>query len=96
MSSPYEEQYFNIEVDGQLIPAQHGQTIAAALAAAGRRVLRRTGSGAPRGLFCGMGVCFECLVSVDGIAEKRACMTPARPGMRVQLLVGEGTVDGDD
>jgi predicted molibdopterin-dependent oxidoreductase YjgC len=85
MSLPYEDQSFNIEVDGQLIPVRHGQTIAAALMADGRRVFRHTQSGAPRGLFCGMGVCFECLVTVDGVADQRACMTPVRPGMRIHL-----------
>ncbi len=96
MSLPDEDQVFNIAVDGQLIPARHGQTIAAALMAAGRRVFRRTQSGAPRGLFCGMGVCFECLVTVDGVAGQRACITPARPGMQIHLPPGEEKVDGDD
>lgn len=95
MSSSNESRYFDIDVDGQLISVQHGQTIAAALAAAGRRVLRRTQSSASRGLFCGMGVCFECLVMVDG-TERRACITPVRPGMRIHLLAGKETFYGDD
>lgn len=89
MSLPYEDQPFDIEVNGQLIPARHGQTIAAVLMAAGRRVFRHTQSSAPRGLFCGMGVCFECLVTVDGIADQRACMTSAQPGTRIRLPVSE-------
>jgi predicted molibdopterin-dependent oxidoreductase YjgC len=96
MSLPYEGQLFNIEVDGQLIPAYHGQTIAAALMAAGRRIFRHTWTGTPRGLFCGMGVCFDCLVAVDDGIEKRACITPARPGMRIHLLNGEEGDSGDD
>jgi aerobic-type carbon monoxide dehydrogenase small subunit (CoxS/CutS family) len=40
---------------------------------------------APRGIYCGMGVCFECAVSVDGVAV-RACITQVRPGMRVEAL----------
>ena len=79
------DQTFDLEVDGQPIPAHRGQTIAAALMAAGRRTFRHTRSGAPRGLFCGMGVCFECRVTVDGVAGQRACITLARPGMRVHL-----------
>jgi len=76
---------FDIEVDGRLVPAESGQTIAAALIGAGISVFRHTPSGAPRGIFCGMGVCFDCLVTVDGLADQRACVTPVRPGMRVQL-----------
>jgi predicted molibdopterin-dependent oxidoreductase YjgC len=96
MSLPYEDRFFNIEVDGQLIPAYHGQTIAAALMAAGRRIFRYTQTGTPRGLFCGMGVCFDCLVAVDDGIEKRACITLARPGMRIHLLNGkEGDSGGD-
>lgn len=95
MPLPYENQFFNIEVDGQLIKARQGQTIAAALMAAGRRVFGYTRSGAPRGLFCGMGVCFECLVAVNG-TQQRACVTMARPGMQIQLLAGEGEENGND
>jgi predicted molibdopterin-dependent oxidoreductase YjgC len=76
---------FNIDVDGERIPARQGQTIAAALTASGRRVFGRTPDGSRRGLFCGMGLCFECVVTVDGTTEQRACMTLARPGMRIRL-----------
>jgi len=76
---------FNIEVDGRLIAAEAGQTVAAALIGAGIVVFRHTPTGAQRGIFCGMGVCFDCLVTVDGLADQRACITPVRPGMRVQL-----------
>ncbi len=76
---------FTIEVNGQPVTALPGQTVAAALLAAGRRILRHTPSGAPRGLFCGMGVCFDCLVQIDGLSGVRACLTPARPGMQVRL-----------
>jgi predicted molibdopterin-dependent oxidoreductase YjgC len=89
-------EFFSIEVDRQTIPARHGQTIAAALAAAGRRVFRRAPDGTFRGLFCGMGVCFECLVTVDGVGEQRACMTLAQPGMRIRLSLGlEGSLEQD-
>ena len=81
---------FDIEVDGRLVPAEAGQTVAAALIGAGIVVFRHTPAGAPRGIFCGMGVCFDCLVTVDGLAEQRACMTPVRRGMRVQTRSAEG------
>lgn len=80
-----EEQHFNIQVNGRGIPARAGQTVAAALLAAGIQTLRHAQSGAPRGLFCGMGVCFECRVRIDGLPEQRACMIPARPGLQVWL-----------
>jgi predicted molibdopterin-dependent oxidoreductase YjgC len=70
-------------VDGQPISAYEGETLAAALLAAGRRTFRHTvPGGKPRGVFCGIGVCFDCLVTVDG-SQIRACVTPVRDGMRV-------------
>ena len=71
-------------VDGHPIPAYEGETIAAALLAAGRRTFRHTvPGGEPRGVFCGIGVCFDCLVTVDGTQTVRACVTPVSDGMRV-------------
>jgi predicted molibdopterin-dependent oxidoreductase YjgC len=81
-----EQQHFNILVDGQSIPAREGQTIAAAMLAAGQRIFRHTPQGAPRGLFCGMGVCFECLVTVNGQFGQRACLTPVRSGMKIRRM----------
>ncbi len=81
---PAEFEQFTIQVDGESLPARRGQTVAAVLTGAGRLVLRRTASGAPRGVFCGMGVCYDCVVTIDGVPDQRACMTPARPGMWVQ------------
>jgi predicted molibdopterin-dependent oxidoreductase YjgC len=70
-------------VDGQALPAYEGETVAAALLAAGRRTFRHTVPGGhPRGVFCGIGVCFDCLVTVDG-SQIRACVTPVRDGMQV-------------
>jgi NADPH-dependent 2,4-dienoyl-CoA reductase/sulfur reductase-like enzyme len=63
-----------IRFDGQPIASRPGQTVAAALTAAGVRVWRTTRHGAPRGLFCGMGVCQDCLVTIDGRSNQRACM----------------------
>ncbi len=89
-------EHFTITVDGAPMPAREGQTIAAALLAAGRSLLRHTQSGAPRGIFCGMGVCFDCLVTVDGLTDQRACITPVRPGMQVQLTLARERHDGRD
>jgi predicted molibdopterin-dependent oxidoreductase YjgC len=76
-----------LRVDGQLIPAYEGETVAAALLAAGRRIFRqRVPSGDPRGIFCGIGMCFDCLVTVDSTQIVRACMTPVREGMQITTL----------
>lgn len=69
--------------DGKVLSALQGETIAAALSAAGIVAFRRTATGAPRGLFCGMGACFDCLVTVDGRIGQRACMTKVTDGMVV-------------
>jgi aerobic-type carbon monoxide dehydrogenase small subunit (CoxS/CutS family) len=70
-------------VDGAPVLAPAGQSLAAALLSAGRSVLRASPSGAPRGVYCGIGVCQECRVVVDGEVV-RSCVTPVAAGMRVQ------------
>lgn len=70
--------------DGETVEARAGETIAAALTAADIRTLRITREGEPRGLYCGMGVCQECLVEVDGQPAVRACMTKAQGGSIVR------------
>ena len=82
---------FNIEFtfDGESINAITGQSVAAALLAANQRALRKTRfNNNDRGVFCGIGVCFDCLVVVDGITNQRACLIEAKPGMKVQTQVG--------
>ena len=75
--------------DDQTITAISGQSIGAALLAANQRSLRKTRfSNNDRGLFCGIGVCFDCLVVVDGVSNQRACLIEAKPGMKVQRQVG--------
>ncbi|MFO1077613.1 MAG: (2Fe-2S)-binding protein [Planctomycetota bacterium] len=69
---------------GRTVRACAGDTIAMALWAAGERVLRHSSrDGAERSLLCNMGICYECLVVVDG-ATVRACTTVVSPGMRVE------------
>lgn len=72
-----------ISFDGREVEAFLGETIAAALAASDVVTVREARSGAPRGPFCGMGVCFDCLVTVDGRPSQRACLTKVEPGMKV-------------
>ena len=77
--------------DGEPVRALPGQSVGAALLAAGRRSWRTTRSGGrPRGLFCGIGVCFDCLVTVDGRPGERACVTPAVAGAVVTTQEGVG------
>lgn len=72
-------------LDGQPLVALEGQTIAGALLAAGCRAWRSTERlGEPRGFFCGMGVCYDCLVFVEGQGQVRACQTLVADGMRVE------------
>jgi predicted molibdopterin-dependent oxidoreductase YjgC len=76
-----------ITVNGKRVEAFAGETVYAALSAAGFRILRKSNMGAGRGAFCGMGVCYECLVTIDGKPQQRACMTPVRDGM--EILINE-------
>ena len=72
-----------ITFDGRPVPARRGESVAAALTAAGITTLRTTRSDRPRGLFCGMGVCQDCLVEIDGRPNLRACMTKVDGPMAV-------------
>ncbi|MEU5883786.1 (2Fe-2S)-binding protein [Spirillospora sp. NPDC047279] len=69
-----------ITVDGVPVAGVAGQTVGGVLLAAGRRAWREGPSGAPRGIFCGIGVCFDCLVTVNGDRDVRACRRRARDG----------------
>src|SRR5262249_40016384 len=81
-----------ITVDGREVVAREGETVAAALLAGGQRVLRlTTRCGEPRGLFCGMGICFDCLMQIDGRPNVRACQATVADGMRVETQRGPGT-----
>ena len=71
--------------DGRPVPFRDGQTVGAALTAAGISSWRSTrGRGEPRGLFCGIGVCFDCLLTVDDRRAQRACLTPACDGQTIR------------
>ncbi|MCV2865137.1 (2Fe-2S)-binding protein [Defluviimonas sp. WL0075] len=72
-----------VEFDGRPLDLPQGANLAAALLAAGVTVFRQTPvSGAPRGPFCMMGACFDCLVEVDGVV-RQACMLEVTEGMRI-------------
>ena len=80
-----------ITVGGREIPAKSGEPIAAALLASGVRVFRKTAKkGYPRGIFCGIGRCTDCVMTVDGKPNVRTCVTPVRAGMKVETQNGLG------
>jgi D-hydroxyproline dehydrogenase subunit gamma len=79
-----------ITVDGQARTAYAGETVAAALIAEDGVATRQTASGAWRGVYCGMGACFDCLAVIDGIPNTRTCMTLVADGMRVDRQHGAG------
>lgn len=74
-----------ITVDGAPVEVPEGASVAAALLGLGRARLRASPTGARRGALCGMGSCFECVVTIDGRPGVRACRAPCRPGMEVEL-----------
>jgi predicted molibdopterin-dependent oxidoreductase YjgC len=75
--------------EGEPLTGQAGDSVAAALLAAGMREFRTTPvSAAPRGPWCMMGVCFDCLVEIDGVPNRQACMIPLAEGMRVSRQLG--------
>jgi predicted molibdopterin-dependent oxidoreductase YjgC len=70
-----------IDQRAMLVPA--GITVAAALSRAGAMAVRRSRTGEPRGPLCGMGICHECRVTIDGVAHRRSCQIPCSEGMRI-------------
>ena len=75
-----------ILVNGRSQAAFTGESVHAALLAAGYRTLRKTAKqNQPRGIFCGMGVCYDCLVTIDGVPNQRACMTAVQDRMEIRI-----------
>ncbi len=72
-----------LRLDGREIEAAAGTALAAALMNAGLTRFRTAVGGGPRGPLCAMGTCFECRVTIDGVAQRRACLELARDGMEV-------------
>lgn len=76
-------------IDGRRAQALAGDSVAAALLLAGLDHCRTTAvSGARRAPYCMMGVCFECLVSIDGVGNRQACLIAVQEGMRVETQQG--------
>ena len=84
-----DSRWVEIHIDGQPTRAREGDSVAAALLAAGLRSCRTTPiSGAARAPFCMMGVCYECLVEVDGIPNRQSCQITVQEGMQIRRQIG--------
>jgi D-hydroxyproline dehydrogenase subunit gamma len=80
----------NLTIDGVAVGARAGDSVAAALLAAGRAHCRTTPvSGAPRAPYCMMGACFDCLVTIDGVGNRQGCMVPVAESMAVETQRGK-------
>ena len=77
-----------IVINGKKVEAHIGESVATALMCEGITAMRTTVQGESRGVFCGMGVCFDCLVVVDGIPNTRACVTWVSEGMKISTQNG--------
>ena len=84
----------HFDFEGERVPAQPGDTVTAALLGAGHVACRETPrTGTARGPYCAMGVCFECLLQIDGRANVQGCQTLVQDGMRVRRQRGKVVVD---
>lgn len=77
----------SVTIDGRAIEARAGVTVAAAMINVGVSTFRHSVTAEARGPVCGMGICHECRVTIDGIAQRRACMELVRDGMEIQTDV---------
>jgi sarcosine oxidase subunit alpha len=80
-----------ILADGRSVRVRAGTSLASALLDAGVTAFRRSVTGEPRGPLCAMGTCYECRVSIDGVAHRRACLVPVAEGMQVTTAMAEET-----
>ena len=73
----------HLTVNGIPVSVKEGTTVAAAILTIGASTFRHSISGEPRGPLCGMGICYECRVTIDGESHARSCQIVCRPGMQV-------------
>ena len=79
-----------LTLDGKSIEAREGDTVAAALLSNGIETCRATPvSGAPRAPYCLMGVCFDCLMTIDGVGNRQGCMVRVADGMAIARQQGK-------
>ena len=95
--SALQSETVQFEFEGRQFLARPGQSVAAALWSAGEAVLRTTAQeDAPRGFFCGMGGCFDCLVTIAGRRIRQGCLVPVTDGMVSTRQHGTGKPAGED
>lgn len=92
-----EKKEVTIWVDGKALKAYEGEMIAAALVANGIKIFSYTKKRKePRGIFCAIGRCTDCVMVVDGIPNVRTCITPVREGMKIETQKGLGSWERRD
>lgn len=94
--SPENRQTVTVTVNGKAVHVLEGESLAAALWAIGFISLgQNPDTGSKRGMYCGIGHCYECRVTVDGVEDVRSCLTPVREGMRVSFQRSENQAGTD-
>jgi predicted molibdopterin-dependent oxidoreductase YjgC len=84
-------QWIQVEIDGLTVRVAAGETVAAAILASGIQFCRTTPlSGVHRAPFCMMGVCFECLMEIDGTPNRQTCQIQVKEGMQIRRQLGRG------
>lgn len=90
------EATITVFLDDRPIPARLGETVAACLLRAGVTYFRTTPvSGSPMLPFCMIGHCFDCLIEIEGVGSRQACISPVRPGMRIRTQDGAASIDAE-
>jgi predicted molibdopterin-dependent oxidoreductase YjgC len=90
------EKVIPFTLDGRALTGHEGDSVAAAMLANGVGRFRNTPvSHAPRSAYCLMGVCFDCLVTIDGVGNRQACMTPLQANMAVETQDGARPVNNE-
>ena len=82
-----------VQIDGESVEAFEGESVAAAVMADRRLDLRETEHNEPRGYFCGMGVCFDCVMIINGVPNTRTCVTWVHDGMTIERQLGSVGAD---
>lgn len=97
LQTKHETEFITIEVDGKEIKAKKGEMIAASLLASGIRIHRYTSKHKePRGIYCGIGQCTDCVMEVNGVPNVRTCITPVEEGMVIKTQYSKKRDDNCD
>ena len=95
LGADFAEESVHVIIDGKPCKAKQGEVIAAVMLANGLRIHRHTAKrGEPRGVYCGIGQCTDCVMIVNGVANTRTCCTPVEEGMVIESQYGFGAQRG--